>query len=399
MSMDLATQWLGLFIKWFHFTAGIAWIGASFYFNWLEGRLERVGKPEGIAGDLWSVHGGGFYHVQKYAVAPDRLPSILHWFKWEAYTTWISGFVLLCVLYYAQAQTYLLDGQSPVSASQGVLISLGMLVVGWIVYDLLCRIVSHQPVFVLLIGGAFLAVCFWIADWAFSGRAAYIQIGAIIGTIMAANVFFVIIPAQKKMVSAMALGEEPDPAPGKSALQRSLHNNYLTLPVLFIMISHHYPQTFGSEWNGWILLALAMGSAGIRHFFNLRNRGVVKVWILPVALAFMITPLLIESVGRGGPQSNPVAADTMVSPPLWRVLQIVDQRCSSCHADNPTFPGFSAPPKGLVLHGPEDIRNAALGIYQQSVSSQVMPLGNVTEMTDLERKTLGAWLRTEELIP
>lgn len=390
-------EWISLFIKWFHFTAGIAWIGASFYFNWLEGRLERSGKPERIAGDLWAVHGGGFYHVQKYAVAPETLPTTLHWFKWEAYTTWISGFLLLCVIYYLQAPTYLIDDSAPVSSLAAIGLSVGMLIAGWVVYDVLCRIFARQPVILFLAGGLILASLFLVSEWAFSDRAAYIQVGAIIGTIMVANVFFVIIPAQKTMVSAMTRGEEPDPAPGQAALQRSLHNNYLTLPVLFIMISHHYPQTFGSQWNGIILLALAVGSALIRHYFNLRNRGSKKPWILPIAAVLMLMPWLLSAFkpAESVTTSTNQAIDV---PKLWRVLQIVDERCVTCHANRPEFPGFSLPPKGLVLESEESLRKAASAVYQQSVQTQIMPLGNVTKMTEEEREILGRWLRAESLI-
>jgi uncharacterized membrane protein len=384
-------EWLTLLIRWIHITAGVAWIGASFYFNWLEGNLDRKPpKPERIAGDIWSVHGGGFYHAQKYEVAPERLPETLHWFKWEAYTTWISGFALLLVVFYLNPGAWLL-GENPLQLSNAWAITLGLASMGgaWLLYDLLCRtpLVTRALPFALT-GFLLTTVIAYGLTLAFDGRAAFIHVGAMIGTIMAANVFFVIIPAQRKMVDAMGRGEAPDPTPGKQALQRSLHNNYMTLPVLFIMMSGHFPSTFGQQWNWAILAGLSIISACARHYFNLKNKGRKIVWILPVALAAFALLAVIS-------QPQPVALSSSTDhgeARFWQVRQIIDQRCLGCHSAQPDDPAFQAAAAGLMLDTPEQIQRASDLIYSRAVLTQSMPLGNLSGMTQAERDLLGAWI-------
>src|SRR3954454_17739210 len=272
MAVDLG-EWLNLALRWLHLTAGIAWIGSSFYFVWLDNHLKAPAEGE-ASGELWSVHGGGFYHNQKYQVAPRQMPAQLHWFKWEAYFTWISGFSLLVLVYYVGAQSFLIDpAKADLSPAAGIAIGLGALALGWLVYDGLSR--SPLGANNVVLGLWWFIILFFAAvllDALFNSRAAYLHIGAIIGTVMVANVFLVIIPNQRKVVADLIAGRTPDPALGAAAKQRSLHNNYMTLPVLFIMISNHYPMTYGAE-RPWLVLALiGLTGVAVRHVFNLRGR-------------------------------------------------------------------------------------------------------------------------------
>ena len=384
-------EWLNLLVRWTHVIVGIAWIGASFYFNWLEGRLDRSGnKPPRIAGDLWSVHGGGFYHLQKYEVSPERLPATLHWFKWEAYSTWLTGIVLLAIVYYLQPAGRML-GSNPLGLPGwlAIVISIGTLLGGWLVYHGLCRLrLARQPLVLAVIGVTLLGVLGYGLAVVFDGRAAYIQLGAILGTIMVGNVFFVIIPAQRQMVTAMAQGQSPDPRPGREALQRSLHNNYLTLPVVFTMISNHFPGTYAHAWNWVILLVLGVGSALVRHWFNLRNKALPRRWPLPVAAGLLVA--LAIALRPAVPEA-PVGSPSQVR--LWEALRVVDTHCLACHAAQPAHPAYATPPQGLVLETPEQIRRAADLIHARTIATHAMPLGNETRMTDAERQLLGAWLQ------
>ncbi|MFN3201340.1 MAG: urate hydroxylase PuuD [Bradymonadia bacterium] len=382
-----AMEWIELLVRWIHVITGVSWIGASFYFNWLNHHMRPPEEPrEGVGGDLWAVHGGAFYQVTKYTVAPERLPKVLHWFKYEAYFTWISGFTLLLLVYHLGAGGLLID-PSVAELSQGAAtaIGLGTLAVGWVIYDLMCKSPlgkSNLGLFFVgfgLVAGAAVGLC-----QVFSGRGAYIHVGALIGTIMAANVFFVIIPGQKKMVDAMIKGEEPDPAYGKAGAQRSLHNNYFTLPVLFIMVSNHYPMTFGHAYNWAVLIALSLISAGVRHWFNLRGQGHKNVWILPVAAGAMVALALV---------SAPKAADDGPPVSFAEAKLIINTRCSPCHSAQPTQPGFVSPPGGIVYDTPEQIQRMAGRIHAQAVSAKVMPPGNLTGITDAERAALGRWIR------
>ncbi len=393
-------EWLNLLIRWIHVITGIAWIGASFYFNWLEGNLERNNKPNGLAGDLWAVHGGGFYHVRKYEVAPKKLPEQLHWFKWEAYFTWISGFALLIIVYYLNPVYLLGSNPTGLSGPAAVALSIAGLIVGWVVYHGLSstRLVDKPILFAAIFGLLATAAAYGYTH-IFDGRAAYLQLGAIIGTIMVANVFYVIIPAQKTMVTAMTLGQMPDAAPGKDALRRSLHNNYLTLPMLFIMISNHFPSTFGHHYNWAILVALAVISAVVRHYFNLKNQGHKKLWILPLALvalfalAFISKPptrtVVMLDQATDNPQAATAGSDVVG---FDQVRTIIKNRCVSCHSANPTDTTFTVAPLGYILDTDQQISQTKDKIYTRTVTTQSMPLANITNMTDEERMLLAAWI-------
>ncbi len=393
--MDAAVlDWANLLLRWVHVIVGIAWIGSSFFFIWLDLSLnKREGLPDGVAGETWMVHGGGFYHAQKYLVAPEQLPEHLHWFKWESYATWISGFCLMAVIYYFGAESFLIDRQTlDVGPAAAIAISLAMLAVSWVVYDLICRSPlgnSTGPlavaVFVLVVGAAFLF------SNVFSGRAAFVHVGAMIGTIMSANVFFIIIPNQKKTVAAMLAGKAPDAVWGMQAKQRSTHNNYLTLPVLLMMISNHYPMTFGHEYN-WLIVAVVLIIGGVvRDWFNTRNAGgggsrTAWQWplatVLTVGLAvFVSVPWNVETLD----EEKMVDADG--------AFAIVQTHCVSCHATEPINPDFDAPPGGVVFESVDHLRTHAVRILAQTVTSQAMPLGNTSEMTELERQQIGAWIR------
>jgi uncharacterized membrane protein len=388
-------QWVDFALRWLHVIAGIAWIGSSFYFVHLDSSLQRrPGLPDGAGGEAWQVHGGGFYNMVKYLVAPARMPDQLTWFKWEAYTTWISGFFLLVVLYYAGAELYLVDPlafANPVWMA--VAVSLALLVLGWIVYDVLCKSpLGASEAGLSAAGFVFLVALAWLCTLLFSGRGAYMQMGALIGTIMVANVFFVIIPNQKKVVAALLAGQEPDPALGEQAKQRSMHNNYLTLPVLFLMISNHYPMSFASRWN-WLILAIVLVvGAVIRHFYNVRHRGLPNPWwTWGVAAAGMTLIVLLSADG-------PSHGERAATPPEQEVTfaeveSIVLGRCSMCHAAEPLWPGIAAAPKGVLLDHPELIRLQAREIYLQAAATDAMPPANVTELEPAERGMLAAWYR------
>jgi uncharacterized membrane protein len=382
-------DWLNLLVRWLHFIAGIAWIGASFYFVMLDNSLSPPKKPEdakrGVFGELWAVHGGGFYCSQKYLTGPkgEPLSENLHWSKWEAYTTWLSGMGLLALIYWWGANSYLIDKNVlALSPAVAVAISIAFLAGGWIVYDTLCRALDKSEnllaglVFVLVMAAA------WALFNIFGGRAAFIHVGAMIGTMMVANVFFHIIPGQKKMVADIRAGREPDPKPGIIGKQRSVHNTYFTLPVLFTMISNHYPMTY-SHPHGWLVLGVIMlAGVLIRQFFVLRHSGRVN-WALPgiavvllVGVAIAIAP---KSAGKG---SEAVG--------FAKVQGVLNQRCVSCHAAQPTQAGFAQPPKGVLLDSPDQIAANAAKLAE-TVANRYMPIGNLTEMTDDERALIAAW--------
>jgi uncharacterized membrane protein len=392
--LPYSLDWLNLLVRWLHVITGIAWIGASFYFVWLDNSIrpptpgsELAGK--GVSGELWAVHGGGFYNPQKYLVAPAQLPQELHWFKWEAYSTWLSGFALLTIVYYFNAQAMMVDrAVADLSSWQAVGIGLGSLVVGWTVYDLLCRspLGQHERAFGIVMF-LFLVGAAWVLTHLLSGRAAYIHIGAMIGTIMVANVLMLIIPGQRKMVNAMRAGQKPDPVHGLKAKQRSVHNNYFTLPVLFIMISNHYAMTYRHE-HAWAVLAVIMAAGVfIRHFFNLRHKGRID-WRYP-ALGVALLLALAVAIAPTAPVARPAGPDPVAQ--FAQVRAIIDQRCVSCHASHPTQPGFASAPAGVMLDDPHAIGQNAARIYQQAVQQKAMPLANLTHMTDSERAQLAAW--------
>jgi uncharacterized membrane protein len=380
-------DWVSLILRWLHLITGIAWIGSSFYFIHLDASLRRRdGLPPGVAGESWQVHGGGFYQMQKYMVAPETLPKELIWFKYEAYFTWISGFALLGVVYYLNADIYLIDrAVMALSPPVAVAISAGSLALGWLVYDYLCKSpIGEREGWLAAAGFVLLVAASFGYSHLFSGRAAYIQTGALIGTIMVANVFFIIIPNQKVVVADLIAGRQPDPALGRQAKQRSLHNNYLTLPVLFTMISNHYPMTFGHRLN-WLILAGVMVAGGVvRLYFNLRHEGRGNHWLLWPAAALAMAPLILLTLPRSQPADGGAVA-------FAQVQQIVATRCAGCHASEPTFDGFDAPPAGVIFDTPDQIRKEAQRIYAQAVATEAMPIGNITEMTEAERQVLAAW--------
>jgi uncharacterized membrane protein len=385
-------EWIDLSARWLHVIAGIAWIGSSFYFVHLDSSLRRrEGLPEGGSGEAWQVHGGGFYHMVKYMVAPARLPEELTWFKWEAYATWLSGMALLVVVYYFGAELYLIDRNVlDVPVLGAITISLAGLALGWLVYDGLCKSpLGRNDVLLAGTGFVFLVVLAWLFTLIFSGRGAYMQMGALIGTMMVANVFLVIIPNQKKVVADLIAGREPDPRLGQEAKQRSMHNNYLTLPVLFLMISNHYPLAFASRFN-WLILALVLVvGAIIRHFYNERHAGRPNPWwVWWVATAGMVLIAWLSTAAPSGERAAAAAREV----DLAEVENIVLSRCSMCHTAEPFWEDMPAPPKGVILDSMPLIRSHAADIDLQVVRTHAMPPGNVTEITPEERQMLAAWL-------
>lgn len=387
MTIDWA-EWLNLAIRWFHLTAGIAWIGSSFYFVWLDNHLVPPKAGE-ASGEVWSVHGGGFYHKQKYQVAPKQMPEDLHWFMWEAYTTWITGFSLLVLVYWVGAASFLIDpAKAALTPLQASGIGAAALVAGWLVYDGLCRSPLGRDDRALgAVWFAVLVAAAWGLCQVFSARGAYLHVGAIIGTAMVGNVFFVIIPNQRKVVAALVKGEVPDPALGKAAKARSLHNNYMTLPVLFIMISHHYAMTFGAE-RPWLVLAL-LGATGVavRHVFNLRHRGQpLGRAILVAAVLALVSVTYVSAEKAGAKRAEGGPAD-------WASVEPIFQKhCVSCHAAKPTSELVTAPPLGVMLDSHEHAQQFAARVKKVAVDAEIMPLGNTTGMTKAEREALGRWI-------
>ncbi|MDH3273444.1 MAG: urate hydroxylase PuuD [Gammaproteobacteria bacterium] len=385
-------DWLNLLARWVHFITGVAWIGSSFYFVWLDNHLEAPALPaddeKGVGGELWSVHGGGFYHAQKYRVAPQVVPGTLHWFKWEAYSTWLSGMFLLVVVYWYGAQVYLID---PAVAELSPLLAVGLaaafIVGGWIIYDLLCksRLSSNEQLFagVLL---ALVSLLAWGLCQLFGGRGAYIHFGVVLGTIMVANVFFVIIPGQRRMVDAAGRGETPDQVDGIRAKQRSVHNTYFTLPVLFVMTSNHFAMTFNHEYNWVILIAIALVGALIRIYFVARHKG--RASLLPLIIATVVLMGVAAMLApRAAGQSGAVVT-------FDDVRAVVQNRCMPCHSETPTHPAFPAAPSGVVLDTDAQIVTEALRIHQQTVLNRSMPIGNLTGISEEERNIIGRWYQS-----
>jgi uncharacterized membrane protein len=399
LAMDAYTNsWLDLLARWLHVIAAIAWIGSSFYFIALDNHLrppkEERDSEEGVGGEAWEVHGGGFYHVQKYKVAPRTLPEPLLWFKWEAYTTWLSGFALLIVLYYVNADTYLIDTRvADLSPWQAIAISIALLGAAWVVYDGLCRVLGGNELLLAAALLAFVAASAWGCGQLLSGRGAYIQVGAMVGTMMAGNVFVVIIPAHWELVRATQAGREPDAAAGLRGKQRSVHNNYLTLPVVFTMISNHFPFTYGHSHAWLVLVALMVIGAWVRHFFNLRHTG-RTVWVIPVTAAIGIAGVAVAI----RPKDHKASAGG-ASVAFAQVGPIVAQRCAVCHSAQPTYSGIDTAPKGVAFDSPAEIHAQAARIQQQAIDSTAMPLANVTKMTQPERDLLARWIAQGAKIP
>jgi uncharacterized membrane protein len=382
---DYWWDWGNLLFRWLHVVAAIAWVGSSFYFIALDNHLRPPEHAEdarrGVGGETWEIHGGGFYRIEKFRVAPETLPEPLHWFKWEAYTTWLSGFALMIVVFYARADTYLVDPSvRDLSSGEAIAVSIAGLVLAWLVYDVLCRVLADRPL--LLAGGvfAFVAASAWAASELFAGRAAYVQVGAMIGTMMVANVFFVIIPAHWELVRAKEAGREPDPAANARGKLRSVHNNYLTLPVVFAMLSNHFPFTYGHR-RGWIVLVALMAvGAWIRHYFNVRHTG-RDLWLIPVTAAVAVVAIALAI----RPSDTVSQATSGAGPRFSEVQAIVERRCVTCHS------GVSAP-QGVRLETRAQIESRARQIEQQAVVTKAMPLGNATKMTQDERDALARWV-------
>ncbi len=409
--MDIQLEsWASLIFRWAHIVAGIGWIGASFYFMALDYALKRrEGMDERVKGENWQVHGGGFYHIQKYMVAPEQMPNDLKWFQWDSYATWLTGFALMAVLYYWQADIYLIDRSVlALSKPQAILISVATLTASWLIYDGLCRspLRHNSPamfacLFVLLIAAA------WGLGQVFSPRAAFLHVGAMIGTIMTGNVFFIIIPNQRIVVQDLKAGRIPDAKFGIIAKLRSTHNNYLTLPVLFLMISNHYPMTFGHPM-AWAVIAFILPiGAIIRDYFNAHDRGEHGkrlAWQWPSAalllLALMIfvswrpapTPT-IASTTKNEIKTKPSEKTSTTSALENAALKVVQARCSVCHSANPTD-FVDAPPSGVLLETSAHMRQYASKIHQQTIAANIMPPGNLTDMTQEERAILASWLES-----
>jgi uncharacterized membrane protein len=383
-------DWLNLLVRWLHLITGIAWIGASFYFVMLDNSLsppkKAVDRERGVFGELWAVHGGGFYVSQKFLTGPkgEPLSDNLHWSKWEAYTTWLSGMGLLAIIYWFGASTWLVDRNVlDISPAVAVAISVAVIVGGWLVYDGLCRLLRGRENLLAASLFAFVVAMCWGLAHAFSARAAYLHVGVMLGTIMVANVFFVIIPGQKAMVADILAGRDPDPAPGLAGKQRSVHNTYFTLPVLFVMISNHYPMTYGHPY-GWAVLALVMlAGVLIRQYFVLRHKGSEKAW-LPIAACVLLAGVAVAIAPRG-------AAPGRRAVDFAKVQGVIAQRCAPCHAAQPKQEGFAQPPKGIVLETPEQIA-AQAGKIGETVGNNYMPIGNLTQMTAEERALVAAWV-------
>ena len=399
--LTILWDWLSFALRWLHVITAIAWIGSSFYFVALDLGLRKAADlPAGAQGEEWQVHGGGFYHVRKYLVAPAAMPEHLTWFKWESYATWLSGFALLCVMYYGGAHLYLIDTHVlDISAPGAILLSLASIAIGWIIYDLLCKSpIGQNQNLLMVVLYVVLVLMAWGFTHVFSGRAAYMHLGAFTATIMSANVFFIIIPNQKKVVAALVAGQKPDPALGAQAKQRSLHNNYLTLPVVFLMLSNHAPLAFGTQ-HSWAIAALVfLMGVSIRHFFNSQHARKGEPWWTWGVTAALFAIIVWLS-------NNPRILDTTREPPFTPqatrhfmntegfedVSLTVQGRCAMCHATAPSYPGIHAAPKGVVFETDEDIARHARDIYLQAAISHAMPPSNLSEIEPAERKLIAAW--------
>jgi uncharacterized membrane protein len=386
-------EWLNILTRWGHLIAGIAWIGTSFYFVALDLSLRKAATmPKGVMGEAWEVHGGGFYHVRKYLSAPEELPPDLIWFKWEAYLTWITGFLLLIIQYYMQADLYLIDASIMVLTNlQAIGISVASLLAGWIIYDQLCKspIGQHTGWLALSVFALIIAAAYGFSH-VFSGRGAFIHVGAFVGTMMAANVFAVIIPNQRKITATLLKGETPDPIYGKIGKQRSLHNTYLTLPVLFMMTSNHYAIITGNA-HAWALVGLIVLGGGVARHFLLRHEVGDEMaeiaWTIPVIATALMGALFLTQPTTGQVSTLKVSDE--------EAFAIIKNRCSSCHAANPTDATIKQAPKGIVFSSIEDMKRYAKQIEIQAVLNHAMPMGNKTGMLQEERDKLGAWIAAQ----
>jgi uncharacterized membrane protein len=403
---DLAIiwDWLAFAVRWLHVITAIAWIGSSFYFVALDLGLRKTPHlPKGAHGEEWQVHGGGFYHIQKYLVAPEQMPDHLIWFKWESYATWLSGAALLMIVYWVGAELYLIDANKvDLAVWQAVLISAASLTVGWIVYDYLCKSgLGEHPTVLMLLLFVLLVIMSWGYDQIFTGRAALLHLGAFTATIMTANVFFIIMPNQRIVVADLKAGRTPDPKYGKIAKLRSTHNNYLTLPVIFLMLSNHYPLAFGTEYNWLIASIIFLTGVTIRHYFNTMHatgKGPHWTWAVTVLLFILIAWLSTIP----GHDSYEEAEARTLTPYEQRFANaagfedaqdIVLGRCSMCHAREPVWEGMHWAPKGVFLETTSDITKHARDIYLQAGVSHAMPPANITDLPPEDRRKIMAWYR------
>ncbi|MGO4302800.1 urate hydroxylase PuuD [Cupriavidus sp. RAF12] len=388
-------DWANLLLRWVHVITAIAWIGSSFYFVWLDNSLTRPQAPDlqekGVDGELWAVHGGGFYNPQKYLTAPKSLPENLHWFYWESYSTWMTGFGLLVVLYLFNASTYLID-KSVFDMSPGAAVgfAISYLIIGWVVYDAICRVFGKSDRTVGIMVAIYVAVAAYLACHIFSGRAAFLLTGAMIATIMSGNVLVWIIPGQRKVVAALKAGQPVDPIHGKRGKQRSVHNTYFTLPVLFAMLSNHYSMTYAHKYNWAVLILIMLAGVLIRQFFILKHKGKINVaWPAAGVALLGVVAVMIAPQPRQQVASNNGGADAANAVSFVKVQEIINTRCVQCHAEAPKMMPTAA--KGIKLDTVDEIKAHAQLIYQQAVQQKAMPLGNVTQITDDERALLGQW--------
>ncbi|WP_422648936.1 Urate oxidase N-terminal domain-containing protein [Cupriavidus sp. H18C1] len=390
-------DWANLLLRWAHVITAIAWIGSSFYFVWLDNSLQKPVDPElvdkGVGGELWAVHGGGFYNPQKYLTAPKKLPENLHWFYWESYSTWMTGFALLVVLYLFNASTFLIDKNVyDMSPGAAVGLALAYLLVGWVVYDCICRVFGKNDRVVGILVALYVVLAAYVACHLFSGRAAFLLTGAMIATIMSANVLVWIIPGQRKTVAAMREGKPVDPIHGKNAKQRSVHNTYFTLPVLFAMLSNHYSMTYAHKYNWVVLVLIMLAGVLIRQFFILKHKGKINVlWPAAGVAALGVVAVMIAPQPRQPVAAQPDGA-TATKVSFAKVQEIMNARCVQCHAEAPKMMPTAA--KGIKLETADEIKGHAQLIYQQAVQQKAMPLGNVTQITDDERALLGQWFES-----
>lgn len=390
-------EWLSLLARWVHIIAAIMWIGNSMLFNWMDRNL-RLGDNESPTkiGDIWLLHGGGFYRLEKFRAQADTLPPLLYWFKWQSYTTWLSGFALLILVYFQSKGAFLLNPlNTNITYGKGVALALGFLVVGWLFYDLLWRIPTKSNTGKMLLSMLALIGATWFAHTVFSGRGAYLMIGAMLATFMSGNVFFHIIPSQKKMMASLESGGEQDMALSYRAKQRSIQNNYITFPVIFAMLSNHFGDLYGHPLNWVILLVLMFMGATIRHFMNIRFT--FKPWLAACAATFAVAAALLYVIFAYGPHparaATPTGADADQAPVEFvQAWAIVQGRCVACHSTTPSRPEFSALIAGVYLDKPEELKAYAERVKIRVVQQQTMPLANITGMTPEERHILGRWI-------
>lgn len=385
-----------LILRYFHVIAGVAWIGASFYFAWLDNNLQAPPewkKEKGIRGDLWAIHGGGFYEIAKYQHGPEQMPKTLHWFKWEAYTTWITGILLFSLLYYVGADAYLLDSnKTNLDKLSAISTSFASIAIGYVLYRFICntKIVENGYLFIAVII-PLIALWSWGLDQIFTDRAVYIHIGALIGTCMAGNVYHVIMPSQRYMVNEVKAGRIPDSAPGIKAKRCSIHNNYATLPVIFIMLSNHFAYTYSHEYNWLILVALFAIGMWIRHFFNLKHIGINKPSVLITGFSAFLLLMIVIAPWSTLSKST---ANTLVNISDTQAWNIINQHCTQCHSKNPTSTMFSSAPAGFTIDDIHEAKVQSAKIHTRAIINKDMPFGNITQMTEQERQTLAHWLNT-----